>query len=226
MKISKQTQEILKNFASVNSNFYYSGEGEISTKTVSKTVFVKANVEESFTNPFGIYNLSEFLGALSMFSDPEVEFDETTVTIKQDRNSLRYVYAAKEVLDTPSEKVLQQLDKQFADNDPVAKFVLTEENIKAMLKAAAVLSLTDVLIEGDGSNITCSVINTQNPSSNNFSINVGETDASFKAYIKVENLKMPLTIYEVAISSKKIAQFVRHDGNYTMYIALERNSEI
>jgi hypothetical protein len=41
------------------------------------------------------------------------------------------------------------------------------------------------------------------PSSNDYSIEVGATDKTFKAYFKTENLKMIVDDYDVAISSSK-----------------------
>lgn len=218
MKLSKETLDTLKNFATINSNFYSTGSKTISTKTVSRQVYVEAEIEEQLPQAFGIYNLSEFLGAVSMFSEPEVEFCDTYAQIQQGYNSIKYVFSDPEVLDFPK----KQLSMPSCD----IEFQLSEENIKALIKASSVLSLVDILIEGDGSRIKCSTVNVQNPSSNAFSIDVGETSSTFKAYLKVENLRLILSgIYTVSISKQKIAKFARHDGKYNFYVALVSTSE-
>lgn len=218
MQLTKETLDILRNFASINSNFYYSGNKTLTTRTVSKQVFAEAKITEDIPQEFGVYNLSEFLGVVSMFSQPEIEFNDSYAIVRQDNNSVRYVFSDKDMLDVP--------DKQIKMPPTVVDFQLTEENIKALIKASSVLSLTDIEIKGDGEKITVSTVNTQNPSSNTFAIEVGDTDISFTAYLKIENLKLIAAgIYDVGISDKKIAQFKHHTGNYTMYIALEKNSQ-
>lgn len=218
MKLSKDTLEILKNFASINSNFYANGSKTISTRTISKFVYAEAQIDEDLPQAFGLYNLNEFLGVVSMFSDPEIEFCDTHAVIRQDKNSVKYVFSDKDHLDVP--------DKQIKMPAASIEFTLTEENMKALIKAASVLSLTDIMIQGNGSVISAATVNVQNPSSNTFSIDVGDTDQNFTAYMKVENLKLIATgIYEVRISDKKISQFKRHDGKCTFYVALEKNSQ-
>ena len=49
------------------------------------------------------------------------------------------------------------------------------------------------------------------PSSNDYSIVVGETDKTFKAYFKTENFKMIQDDYDVGISSQKISHFINRN---------------
>ena len=216
MKLSKQTLEVLRNFSSINQNILIKAGKVLTTRTVAKNIFVTATVDDEFEQEFGIYNLPEFLGVVSLFTDPEFTLNENSVTISQGKNKVQYVFAASEVLDYP--------DKAIKMPKTDASFELSEEDLKSLIKAGSVLSATDLLIQGDGSSITCTVLDPKNPSSNTFAVEVGTTDQTFSSYIKLENLKMPPSIYEVNLSSKKIAQFVSKTINYEIYIANEKNS--
>jgi hypothetical protein len=211
MKISKNTIEVLKNFSSINQNILIKKGSTLSTRTVAKNLFATAVVDTEFPQDFGIYNLQSFLGVLSLFTEPDVELSEHSMVISQGKNKVQYLFAAPEVLDYP-EKALNM--------PPIdAEFELSEENLKSLMKAGAVLSSTDLLISGDGTIITCSTVDPKNSSANTFAVEVGETDKTFKAYIKLETLKLPTGSYKVGLSSKKIARFENKDIDYNMYIA-------
>lgn len=216
MKISKSTIEILKNYAGINQNILIKKGNTLTTRTVAKNLFASAVVDTEFPQDFGIYNLSQFLGVLSLFSDPEVTLSEKAMVISQGKNKVQYMFASPEVLDYP--------EKAINMPSPDASFELTEENLKSLLKAGAVLSSTDLKISSDGTTIACTVLDPKNPSANTFSVEVGESDRSFDVFIKLENLKLITGKYEVSLSEKKIAHFKNVSVDYNMYIANERNS--
>jgi hypothetical protein len=216
MKLSKNTLDVLRNFSSINQNILIKAGKTLSTRTVAKNIFVTADVDDEFPQEFGIYNAPELLGVISLFTDPELTFNENSLTISQGKNKVQYVFASPEVLDYP--------DKAIKMPKADASFELAEEDLKSLLKAGSVLSATDLLIQGDGSTITCTVLDPKNPSSNTFAVEVGTTDQVFSSYIKLENLKMPPSIYMVSLSSKKIAQFSSKTISYEFFAACEKNS--
>lgn len=216
MKFSPRTLEVLRNFASVNQNILIRAGSVISTRTVAKNIFVTATVEDEFEQDIPLYNLNEFLGVVSLFSDPEFILSDNSVKITQGKNTVQYVFASPEVLDYP--------DKAIKMPSTDATFELTEENLKSLLKAGSVLSATDLLIQGNGQTIMCTVLDPKNPSSNTFSVEVGETDRVFSSYIQLANLKMISGIYEVNLSSKKITQFKSKTLDYSFFIANEKQS--
>ena len=85
--------------------------------------------------------------------------------------------------------------------------------------------LADVAVEGDGSTIKLVALDKKTPSSNDYSIEVGATDKTFKAYFKTENLKMIMGDYDVAISQAKISHFVNRTQKVQYWIAVEPDSE-
>jgi hypothetical protein len=216
MKFSPSTISILRNFASINQNIFIKAGNTLSTRTVAKNLFATATVDTEFPQDFGIYNLSTFLGVLSLFSDPEIELSEHSMTISQGKNCVRYAFAAPEVLDYP--------DKSINMPSTDAEFELTEENLKSLLKAGAVLSSTDLRIAGDGTTITCSTVDPKNPSANTFSVEVGTTDRVFNTFLKLENLKLPTGAYSVKMSEKKRVHFENKVITYSMFVANTKES--
>ena len=73
MKLSKETVGLFKNFAGINSNLLLKSGNKLSTISAQKNVMADSTVTETFPD-FGIYDLNEFLGAMSLFEDPELEF--------------------------------------------------------------------------------------------------------------------------------------------------------
>lgn len=216
MKISPATIAILKNFASINQNIMVKEGSVLTTRTVSKNMFVSATVDTVFPKDFGIYNLNQLLGVLSLFSDPDIELSDKSLVISQGKNKVQYQYASPEVLDFPDKVITMPLSD--------ASFELSEDNLKSLLKAGAVLSSTDLNITGDGCTIMCTVLEPKNVSANTFSVEVGTTDQQFSAFIKLENLKLISGKYVVNLNKKKIAQFKNMSVDYNLYIANEKNS--
>lgn len=216
MKISKQTLELLKNFSGINQNLYIEPGKTLETMTVARNIVVYADVPEEFPQAFGIYNLNEFMGALSLFNDPDIEFGEKSLKIKEGKTSVTYYYAEKEVLVTAK----KGLKMPSAD----ATFTLTKDQLQSLTKSAGILGAQDISFVGNGSVIKAVVGDNSNDTANTFAIEVGETDQTFDVHFKVENLKMIPQDYTVEVSSKLISRFVNEKANYVMFVALEKNS--
>ena len=108
MKLSEQTVSILKNFSTINQNLVIKQGSEISTMSAMKNIVSKAKVEETFPVEFAIYDLNEFLSAMSLFTNPDLDFDENFVMITEagsSSKSLKYWFSEPSVVTTPSKEV-------------------------------------------------------------------------------------------------------------------------
>jgi hypothetical protein len=222
MKLSKSTLAVLKNFSSINGNVMIDAGNYIHTRTVERNMYACSTVEDEFPQSFGIYDLNQLLGVLSLFSDPDVEFGESSLTVSQGKNRVEYRYAAQEILAFP--------DKRLPEPNFDATFTLTEENLKSLLKAGAILGSQLLRISGDRKKITCTLLtldkdNNPSTSFNTFSVDVGETDREFNVDIRLENVKLMSGNYEVSLSTKKIAKFSNTGTSYTLYVANEKSSK-
>ena len=82
MKLSEHTTSVLKNFASINQNLVIKEGKTISTMSAMKNIVAKAEVDEDFPREIAIYDLNEFLAALSLFTNPVLDFSENHVIRK------------------------------------------------------------------------------------------------------------------------------------------------
>ena len=219
MKLSEQTVNLLKNYANINQSIEFR-EGKV-LKTVSplNTILASVEIEEEWPRTFPIYELSRFLGTLSLFNDPDLDFTEEGVTISDPSHEAQYRYCgSSSMFQTPPEK-----DISFPDPD--VEFTLEIDVFKKTINAANTLGLPEVVVEGDGTEIRLLVSDTGNVLSDSFSTGVGTTDKTFRMIFKTENLnKIMEGTYEVALSSKRISKFIRTTDTLKYYIALEQNS--
>jgi hypothetical protein len=214
MKLSKETVGLIKNFAGINSNLLLKSGNKLATISAQKNVMADAVVTETFPD-FGIYDLNEFLGAMSLFEDPELTFNEKWVTIEQGGNSIKYFAADASVLTAPQ--------KAITFPDAEIEFPMSANMLSMIQRTASVLRASDVSIVGDGSTIAVVVGDKKNATGNSYNSAVGATDKKFKVNLKVENLKMIPGDYQVSISSKKISRF-KGAGDLVYYVAVEADS--
>ena len=84
MKLSNGTINVLKNFSTINQNLVIKEGSDISTMSAMKNIVAKAKVEEDFIKEFAIYDLNEFLSALSLFEKPDLDFQDDYVVITEE----------------------------------------------------------------------------------------------------------------------------------------------
>jgi hypothetical protein len=215
MKLSKETVALFKNFAGINSNLLLKSGNKLSTISAQKNVMSDATVSETFPD-FGIYDLNEFLGAMSLFDDPDLDFQQKYVSISQGSMKIKFFAADAAVLTAPQ--------KAITFPEAEVNFSITSQMLNMIQKTASVLRSPDVSIVGDGSTITAVVGDKKNATGNSFSEPVGTTDKTFKVNLKVENLKMLPGDYAVSISSKKISRFKSTSSDLVYYVAVEADS--
>ena len=221
MKLSEHTTSVLKNFASINQNLVIKEGKTISTMSAMKNIVAKAEVDEDFPREIAIYDLNEFLAALSLFTNPVLDFSENFVMITEEGktgNSLKYFYSDPSVVTTPSSEITMPKTE--------VNFSLDSSDLSKVQRAASVIGSPDLVLEKNGVGSYLTVKDKKNDTANNYSLDVDvEGQGDYNFYFKVENLKlMPLT-YDVNVSSKNISHFKSQAGNAVEYwIALEPES--
>ena len=220
MNISSDTINILKNFSDINQGIVVKPGSKVQTISTLKNILASAEIDEKFEQEFAIYDLPEFLRAVDMFDKASLNFNggqNLTIKDANGKQSIKYYFADKSVVVAPT--------KDITMPDKFVTFQLTKENLGRLLKGVNTLGLPDVAVVGDGTTIKLVAHDKKNPSSNSFDIVVGETDKTFKAYFKTENLKMIMGDYDVAISSQKISHFTNRGQKVEYWIAVEPDSE-
>ena len=221
MELSDNALSVLKNFSSINQNILIRSGNTIKTISEARNVLATAVVEESFTQDFGVYDLSEFINVLGLVDKPNLQFEDEYVRISDSsgRSKVKYFFSSEETLTTP------QKDITMPSAD--VAFTLDNDTFNKLKRAASALGHSEVSISGDNGVLSLSIIDSQNMTSNAFSIDVDGTypdGAMFNFILNIGNLKMLPGDYDVQISSKLISQFSNKDINVKYWIALEKSS--
>jgi len=216
MKLNTRTIQVLKNFASINPSIQFSEGTNLKTISPNKTMMAKAKLEDIIPSTFAIYDLSRFLGVVSLFEDPEFQIDERMVNIASPGRKVSYTFADPSTIITPP-------DREIVLEDPDVVFELKQENFAEIMKALGVMSFPDLVVVGEDGKVILRATDTKNPSSDKYDIEVGTTDRTFTAVFKTENVKILPSSYTLSLSSKGISHFVSDDVEY--WISLEANSD-
>jgi len=215
MKITTNTLNILKNFAKINPSILLVEGNTLKTISPNKTIMAKAKVDTTFVKRCAIYNLDRFIATISLFQDPELNFDEKSVKINGDNKKSDYYYADENTIKAPP-------DKEIKLPSVDVSFTLKDADLKDVEKAAGVLQLPEIFVTGDGSKIYFQAGDSKNPTSDIYSIEIGETNKTFRAIFKVENIRIIPGEYEVNVSSRGISHFSGKEVEY--WIAVEQSS--
>jgi len=215
MKFNQRTTQILKNFSSINPSIQFKPGNTLSTISTGKTIMARAKLDQDITGTFAIYDLSRFLGTISLFSDPELNVQEKFMEIREGQRKLNYTFTEPSLIVTPP-------DKDIKLPDPEVKFSIDATDLQEVIKALSVLSLPEIAVVGDGETITVQAIDSKNPSGDVYSVKVGDTTNVFRMIIRADNLKLLPGAYEVEISAKGLSKFTGAEVEY--FVAVESNS--
>ena len=214
MKFSDETIGILKNFSQINPSILFKEGNTLRTISPTKTVMASAVVQETFDHSAGVYDVARFLATLSLFDSPDVEFGDKQFNINGGKSVLKCTYTSENMIVSPPDKDIQV-------PSPDAEFTLDWKDLEKVIKAAGVLQLPEISFVSDGESVSLAAVDSKNPTADTYSHVVVEdkTFAEFRMSIKVENLKLLPSNYDVALSSKGMAHFKGEKVQY--WVAVE-----
>ena len=214
MKLSEQTVSLLKNFASINQNLQFKSGNKLSTISAQKNILVNAEIPETFPSNFAIYDLNKMLGVMNLFPDPEMDIGDKTMKIG---GKVDYMFADPTMIVSPPEKELTFPEAEI-------KFTLTNAEFNQTIKAATLLGLPHICVEGKDGKINLVATDVHNSSSDEYRSELGETGMVFNMVFKIENLKLYAGDYDVELTSKGISKFSHTSSNLQYFIATESDS--
>ena len=221
MKLSNDTLNVLKNFASINQGILFKKGKTIRTVSSGKNILAEAVVGEEIPTEFGVYDLNNFLSVLSVHKEePTIDFEDNNVLISglQGRSKIKYRFCASHMIVTPPEKQIEM-------PNPEISFELSVEDFDWILRAANVLSSPHIAIESNGSKIFATTLDIINDSAHTDSVEISDGNGdSYRMIFKTENFKMLAGGYDVKISSKGISHFKHKTANIQYWIATEAGS--
>ena len=202
MKLSESTINVLKSFSVINTGIELQPGNVLKTISPQKSIMAKAELPDTIPTAGCFYELNRFLGVLTLFDQPVLDFNEKFVTVRDAKRSVNYTYADPQMIVTPPSKEVQlpnvdvEVDLKWAD-------------ISNTLRAASVMSLPEIAITSEGSTINLEANNSKNPTADKYTTVVDNNSSGkiFKAVFKLENIKIMNYDYKVELSSKGIAKF-------------------
>ena len=225
MNLNNETVAVLKNFSTINQNLVIKSGSNISTMSAMKNIIASAEVKESFPVDFAIYDLNEFLAALSLFEKPDLDFHEDFVVMTENGSTgkfLKYWYSDPSVVTSPT--------KEITMPECEVSFTLENNMLVNVQKAAAVIGAPDMALEAMSSGVALlKVTDKKNSTANDYAVQVKVNnddgkDLPYKFWFKVENLRLLSGSYGVEVSSKNISRFVNENVKIQYWIALEPES--
>jgi len=222
VKLTKNTQSILKNFSTLNSNILINEGNVIKTMSPQKNVMAQAVVEETFPVDFGIWDLNKFLSVISLFDDPEFMFEEKHVMINGGRkSSVKYHYCEPSLLTVPT--------KDIKMPDSALNISLTDSTFNELMKASSVLQLMDLRIcpSDDGDEIIAKLHDAADSTSNKYYISLGDNpvDVNYNFDFKMNLLRFVPGNYTIDFTETVISQFSHDSLDLTYWVALETTSK-
>jgi hypothetical protein len=206
MKLSENTVNVLRNFATINQGLVFKSGNTLRTVSKQQNVLAKATVTESFDNNFAIYDLNRFLAVLSSMNDPNLTVGTGNVKIASGTSKTTYGLSDETM-------VVSAPDNDISVQNAEVKFTLTKDNLAQVLKLSGVLGLPNIAVRGNRKKISIAAVDVKNQ------------DAEFQFIFVTENFKMIPGDYEVQISSKGVAHFKSNKAPLEYWIATEVGSK-
>jgi len=220
MELNSNVMSVLKNFAGINSNIVIQEGNVIKTMSEARNVIGSATLDQSFPQTFGVYDLNEFLNVVNLVDSPRLRFEDNCVLIGDStgRSTIKYFFTDTDMLTKAPEK--------FNMPEAEVKLTLSNDVLNRIKRAASALGHSELAITPNHGSICLTVQDSENSTSNTFSIDVdGEYSSEKFCFIcNISNLKVLPGTYNVEISSKLISKFSSEDGDITYFIALEKSS--
>ena len=224
MKLSKNTLDILTNFRQINKGLVFKAGNVIKTRHERQMMpIAKAVIEEEFPRDFAIYDLTTFLSVFNLLDNPELEFTDTHVVLTDDsKRSAKIKYAA------PTMVVHMDYDIAVKLPSVDVSCEISQQDFKAIEKAASSFTAPEIAFVGDGKNIKLTTHNSNNSGNDSFEIVLGETDKNFTMIVNVANLQMPAKSYKIDICFQGIVEFnsLEVGNELTYWVAVSEKSKV
>ncbi len=228
MMISEETQNILRNFSSINPSILLTGNNRIATMSVMRNILATADIEEEFPEEFGIYDLPRFLGNLSVY--PELNFGENSVIMADGSKTYKFMAAEPSAIIHPKTMFAMEGSKNNPENVKATpeydiNVTLPSSTLSTIQKVASINSLPDYGLITEGGEIFFTALDKKSDTTDIAKEPVGSSNVNFKMYFKAENLKLLEGDYSVSVSRNAISTFRHQTRPIQYWITLESDSQ-
>ena len=200
MRLTDSTVNVLKNFAAINKNILIHEGSTVRTVSPSKTVMAKAKLDDDFPREVCLYDLNRFLNTVGLFSEPDIELGEHSLTLTSGPSQIRYSYANPELLVVAKQKDLNVSD--YFDTVHIPSEVLL-----AVDRARKTLGLEEISIEASEGKLWIRALDASGSTNDQFALQLGESKHTFKAVLEADNMELIPQSYNVSISPRGITHW-------------------
>lgn len=182
MKLSKETIAIITNMAAINDTIIFREGHSQGVRDVSGKILMTCNLPEYIPVKFPILETSKFLKSIMLFDEPEIDFGENSLEIKQGMNRLQYAYCEPNFLKDYKEV------NSIVKSDEVETFKLEIKDYDKIKQASKIFRSKNFRIIGKDGNI---FISTGNANwGETLELKVGNTDKTFDLHLDIDNIKV------------------------------------
>ena len=221
MKLSTETLSILKNFTPINESIFVKKGNVLETISKLKNVLVRAEVPDNFTEDFGIYDLNNFLGVLSLNGDNDLEFVGNDIIIKGfgGKSELKYRKTPQSLIIVPPDKKINM--------DADVEFDLSKEEISWTSSVANRLGSPNMAFISDGNTIEIKCFDLKNDGAHVSStqLTAPGNGKKYNMIFSTENLRFYDGAYKVTIAAKGIGHFKNTKSPIEYWIMTETGSK-
>jgi hypothetical protein len=175
---------VLKNFSAIHPSMYIKPDC-IDVKSNGNSVLARHTFAEPYSfEPFGIYNVPEFLQAIGTLKNPTVEPTEKYLDISDGNSKARYFTTAKEMCPVVP---IDKIEASFAKFDVGIEADVTAEKLALISKFASIFGTNFVFFETDKKGLLITVANELKASQSSYEIHITEgiVKNSLEAPVKV-----------------------------------------
>ncbi|QIG65676.1 DNA polymerase sliding clamp [Ochrobactrum phage vB_OspM_OC] len=182
MKLSKDTIKILDNLSQINDTIIFKQGRKQVVTDISGKILMDVNLEEEFPRRFPIFEVKRLLQAISLFDEPEIEFSETALTIKQGNDSIQYSYCSEAFLKDYKEKNGANLP------DAILSFKIDQNTYNKVRTASGIFKSNQFNFRADGKSIFFCTGEQQKGKT--IAIEVGNTDRVFDLSVNIDLMRL------------------------------------
>lgn len=225
--VTSELVKLLKNYAGIQNSVLLRAGSRQTTMSTSKSLFALSEFGTPLPQDVGIYDLNTFLGTLSLFSKPEIEFDGNVMVVS-DVSGAKVKYRMSD----PSNLLVPPADEpgnRLQAENPSVVLSLSSDTLQRLNKSVSVLGLNGpsglISFSVAGDQVTIRAYDEKNPAAHTFELKLAEKDVTvlkdFTRDLHFRTSYMSMLLdggYHVSLSDWKYGYFKHVSDPISYYV--------
>ena len=219
MKLSERTLSILQHFSFINKSIMFQKGNIIKTKPeVGDSPTVQVYIEEEIPISFALYDLKMFLQILKTFNEPNIEFEESYMTISSGKKKSIIRYSSQNYISSPS------YDKTFKLPSVDCEFNLQYDDIESIIKSAKIIGYDQISFSSNGNKLHFGTFGKKNYDS--YQIEIQDDHRKYDMIFNINDFNLFKTdVYKFKLCFKGIIQVESSNSEIIYWIAASNKSK-